>query len=186
MIRSELKYLIGVKHLGLQWLGFEVETGPNASGPGFSCGKTLTRNRTSGLEPLLTLQYYAYKYCGKINRRESDRLQRHYIHHCQLNNCPHTDEATVELTLLITPLDNSHLIGNGSPQVEGNIGQLGCSAQQLQDGETPITSGKGYPGRVPRVPKKNRGCPKGKLATKKPRRARRGTKRPASSGNVGS
>jgi hypothetical protein len=45
MIRSELKYLIGAKYLGLQWPGFEVETGPNASGPGFSCGKTVATVR---------------------------------------------------------------------------------------------------------------------------------------------
>ena len=45
MIRSELKYLIGAKHLGLQRPGFEVETGPNASGPGFSCGKTVATVR---------------------------------------------------------------------------------------------------------------------------------------------
>jgi len=43
MIRSELKYLIGANQLGLQKPGFEVETGPNAHGPGFSCGKPLPR-----------------------------------------------------------------------------------------------------------------------------------------------
>jgi hypothetical protein len=41
MIRSELKYLIGAKYLGLDRLGIEVETGPNANGPGFSSGKTV-------------------------------------------------------------------------------------------------------------------------------------------------
>ena len=41
MIRSELKYSIGANHLGLQRPGFEVETGPNANGPGFSSGKTI-------------------------------------------------------------------------------------------------------------------------------------------------
>ena len=30
MIRSELKYLIGAKILGMRVLGFPVETGPNA------------------------------------------------------------------------------------------------------------------------------------------------------------
>jgi hypothetical protein len=41
MIRSELKYLIGAKYLGLQRPVFEVETGPNANGSVFSCGKTV-------------------------------------------------------------------------------------------------------------------------------------------------
>jgi len=41
MIQSEIKYLIGAKHLGLQRPGFAVETGPNANGPGFSYGKTI-------------------------------------------------------------------------------------------------------------------------------------------------
>jgi hypothetical protein len=41
MVQSELKYFIGAKHLGLQRPGFEVETGPNGNGPGFSCGKTV-------------------------------------------------------------------------------------------------------------------------------------------------
>jgi len=64
-IQSELKYLIRGKMPGLPWPGFPVETGPKSNGPGFSCGKTrcnssvpvptLTRNRSSGLEPLLTL-----------------------------------------------------------------------------------------------------------------------------------
>ena len=44
-IPSELKYLIGARYLGLQRPGFEVETGPNASGPGFSCGKTVATVR---------------------------------------------------------------------------------------------------------------------------------------------
>jgi hypothetical protein len=45
MIRSELKYLIGAKLLGLQKPGLEVETGPNANGPDFSCGKTVAAVR---------------------------------------------------------------------------------------------------------------------------------------------
>jgi len=43
MIRSELKYLIGAKHLGLQRPGVEVETGPDANGPGFYVVKPLPR-----------------------------------------------------------------------------------------------------------------------------------------------
>jgi len=42
-MRSELKYLIGARYLGLQRPGCEVETGPNADGPGFSCGKTVAK-----------------------------------------------------------------------------------------------------------------------------------------------
>jgi hypothetical protein len=41
MIRSELQYLIAAKYLSLQRPGFEVETGPNANGLGFSGGKTV-------------------------------------------------------------------------------------------------------------------------------------------------
>jgi hypothetical protein len=41
MIWSELQYLIWAKHLSLQRTCFEVETGPNANGPGFSGGKTV-------------------------------------------------------------------------------------------------------------------------------------------------
>jgi hypothetical protein len=41
MILSELKYLIGAKHLGLQKVGFEEETGPNAKGAGFHVVKPL-------------------------------------------------------------------------------------------------------------------------------------------------
>ena len=43
MIRTELKYLIGAKNLGLQWLGFEVEPGPNATVRGFHVVKPLQR-----------------------------------------------------------------------------------------------------------------------------------------------
>jgi hypothetical protein len=45
MIGSELKYLIAAKHLGLQRLDFEVETGPNANGSGFSYGKIVATVR---------------------------------------------------------------------------------------------------------------------------------------------
>jgi hypothetical protein len=41
MIRSELKYLIGAKHPGLQWPGFEVEPGPKATVWGFQVVKPL-------------------------------------------------------------------------------------------------------------------------------------------------
>jgi len=50
---------------GLAGAGFSGGNRPKSNGPGFSCGKTrcngsvpiptLTRNRSSGLEPLLTL-----------------------------------------------------------------------------------------------------------------------------------
>ena len=43
MIRSELKYLIGAKNLGLQWPGFEVEPGPNVTVEGFHVVKPLQR-----------------------------------------------------------------------------------------------------------------------------------------------
>jgi len=59
---------------------------------------------------------YAYKYLGKINGRASYILQRHCIDHCQLDNCPHKDEATVELSRVIPPPGYSHLIDNGNPE----------------------------------------------------------------------
>jgi len=43
MIQSELKNLIGAKDLGLQWPGFEVELGPNATVWGFHVVKPLQR-----------------------------------------------------------------------------------------------------------------------------------------------
>jgi hypothetical protein len=45
MKRLELKYLIGGKYLGLERLGFEVETGTNASSLGCSWGKTIATVR---------------------------------------------------------------------------------------------------------------------------------------------
>jgi len=53
---------------------------------------------------------YAYKYLGKINGNDSYILHRHCIDHCQVDNCPHRDEAMVELSRLIRPPDYSHLI----------------------------------------------------------------------------
>jgi len=65
MIPSELKYFIAARYLGLQSPGFEVDTGPNTNGPGFSCDTphchgsgpvpTRTRNRYSRFKLLLTL-----------------------------------------------------------------------------------------------------------------------------------
>jgi len=62
------------------------------------------------------------------------------------------------------------LIGDGSPLTEANVQQQGLGALEFKDRETPIPSEKNYPSMVPRVPKKNRGRPKGILATKKSRR----------------
>jgi len=126
---------------------------------------------------------YAYKYLGKIIGRASYILQRHCIDHCQLDNCPHKDEASVELNRLIPPPDYSHLVQDGGPKKTIDIHQQGAGTQWLEDRETQIPSGKGYPRMVSRVPKKNRSRPKGILATQKSRRARRGTKRPGESGN---
>jgi hypothetical protein len=42
-IRSELKYLIEAKNLGMQWPGLEVEPGPNATVRGFHVVKLLQR-----------------------------------------------------------------------------------------------------------------------------------------------
>jgi hypothetical protein len=44
-IRSELKHFIGARYLGLQRPGYEVETVPNANGPGISCGKSVAKVR---------------------------------------------------------------------------------------------------------------------------------------------
>jgi hypothetical protein len=50
MIRSELKYLIGVKNRGLQWPGFEVEPAPNATVRGCHVVKPL-QQFSSGYNP---------------------------------------------------------------------------------------------------------------------------------------
>jgi len=121
---------------------------------------------------------YKYKYFGKIHGRSSYILQRHCIDHCQINNCSHRDEATVELNRVVSPYDYNNLIRDGSPKEMIDIQKQGASAQQFEDRETPISSGKGYLRMVPRIPTKNRSRPKGLLANKKSRRARRGTKLP--------
>jgi hypothetical protein len=117
---------------------------------------------------------YAEKYFRKIRGRESYILQRHCIDHCQLENCPHRDEATVELSRQIQPPNYSPLIQHDGSSKAVDIHQQDTGTQQLEDRETPIPSGKGYPRMVPRVPKQNRSGPKGLLATKRTRGTRGG------------
>jgi len=120
---------------------------------------------------------YGYKYLGKVNGKDSYILQRHCIDHCQIVNCPHKDEATVELSRIIPPPDYSHLIQNDGPSQTIDVHQQGAGSQQLEGRETPIPSGKAYPRMVPRISKKNRSRPKGLLATKRAIGARRSPER---------
>jgi hypothetical protein len=114
---------------------------------------------------------YGYKYLGRLNHKDSYVLQKHCIDPCQLENCPHRDEATVELNRTIPPPDYSDLIQDGGPSQTIDVDQQSAGSQQLQGRETPIPSGKAYPRMVPRISKKNRSRPKGLLATQRARRA---------------
>jgi hypothetical protein len=100
---------------------------------------------------------YGYQHLGKGNGRDSYILQRHCIDHCQVKNCSHRDEATVEYTRVIPPPDYSHFIQNGGPSERVDIQQQGTGAQQLEGRQTPIPSGKAYPRMVSGISKKNSG-----------------------------
>ena len=84
---------------------------------------------------------YAYQYLGKINRRASYILQRHCIDHSQIENCPHRDEATVELTRVIPPPDYSHLVSNDSPQTQVNMEEQCVGAQWIPNREVLVPCG---------------------------------------------
>jgi len=90
-----------------------------------------------------------YKYLGKVNGRDSYILQRYCTNHCFLENCLHNDEVSLELNWLISPIDYIHLILNGGPSETVDIPHDSTGPQQLEDPETPIPSGKGYPSMVP-------------------------------------
>jgi len=115
---------------------------------------------------------YGYKYLGRVNERDSYILQRHCIDQCQIVDCLHKDETTVELSRIIPPPDYSHLIQNDGPSQTIDVHQQCAGSQWLEGRETPILSGKAYPRMVPRISKKNRSRLKGLLATKRARRAR--------------
>jgi len=117
---------------------------------------------------------YTYKHLSKGNRRDSYILLRHCIDHCELDNCPHRDEATVELNRLILRPNYCNFLYNGSSQEMVDIHQQGASAQQLKGREAPIPSSKNYPTMVSGISKKNRSGPKGLVATKRASRARGG------------
>jgi len=63
--------------------------------------------------------------------------------HCQLSNCPHRDELTVELDRLVPPPDYSYLINNGGPQEEVDMEEQCVGTQRVSSGETPIASCEG-------------------------------------------
>jgi hypothetical protein len=126
-----------------------------------------------------------YQYLGRVNGRHSYSLHIHCIDHCQIEACPHKDESTVELSRLIPPSHYSHLVQDGSSSQAINVHQPGAGSQQLEGRKTPIPSGKAYSRMVPRITKKNRGRPKGLLATKRARRTGRGPRRSRGKSNVG-
>jgi hypothetical protein len=128
-------------------------------------------------------QCYGYKYLGKVNRRDCYILQRHCIDHCVLDSCPHRDEATVGLGRLRPPPNYNHLILIGSPLAIIDIYHQSAGTQRIEDRDTLIPSGKGYPIMLLRLPKKNRSRLKGILATQKLRRARTGAEWSRRGGN---
>jgi hypothetical protein len=70
-------------------------------------------------------------------------MQRHCINHCQLENCPHKDEATVELNRLVPLADYSHFILNGNPEAKVNMEERGIGAQQVPSRKASIPGGQG-------------------------------------------
>jgi hypothetical protein len=96
---------------------------------------------------------YGYKYLGKLNCRDYYELQGFCIDHCQLENCPHRDEVTVEINRIILQPDYSHLVQDGGPSQTVDVHYQDVGFQPLQGRKTPIPSGKAYPRMVPRIPK---------------------------------
>jgi hypothetical protein len=88
---------------------------------------------------------YAYKYLAQINGRKSYILQRHCINHCQLKDCPRKDEATVELSQLISLPDYTHLIPNGGHQAQVNMEEQCTGTERIESRETPISRSKRHP-----------------------------------------
>jgi len=112
---------------------------------------------------------YSNKFLGKVNRRNSYILQRHCIDHCQLENCPHKDEDTVELNRVLLPPDYRHLVQDGNPTETVDVQQQSAGTQPLKGRETPVPI-KTDPRMVSGVSKKNTSRPKGLLASKRARR----------------
>ena len=110
---------------------------------------------------------YCYKYVDKVNGRDSYILQRHCVEHCQFKECPHRDEASVELIRVIPPPDYSHLVHNGGPSKMADIHQQSTGTQHHEGRKTPIPGDKASTSIVPRISKKDRSRPKGLLATKR-------------------
>jgi hypothetical protein len=99
---------------------------------------------------------YAYKYLGKFNRQPSYTIQRFCIDHCQLENCPHRDEVTVELNRLTPPPDYRHLINNGGPQEEVDLERRSFVSQQIEDREASVPSGQEHSDMAIRIPTPDR------------------------------
>jgi len=127
---------------------------------------------------------YASKYLGKINGRASYILQRHCIDHCQLENCPHRDEATVELNRLILAPDYSHLISNGNPQAQADMEEQRIGTQWVSCRKASVASGEGNPVMGMRVPEADRASLAGIPADEGNRVPRRGRAMPRGVGNA--
>jgi len=67
------------------------------------------------------------------------------MHHCQLDQCPHREEAKVDLYWLILPPYYSHTINNGGHQVEVDIEEHCIGVQRLQSRQPLAASSGGNP-----------------------------------------
>jgi len=133
----------------------------------------------------LLSECYSYNFVGKIGGRNSYILQSHCIDHCQLEGCPHRDEVSVELNRLIPPPDYSHLVRNDGPSKTIDVHQPGSGPQLVESAEGSIPNGKDCPRMVSRVSKKDRGHPKGLLATNRARGARGSPRRTGGNRDAG-
>ena len=94
---------------------------------------------------------YVYRHIGRITSRNPWILQRYCRDHCRTKDCPHWEETTVDNIETPGKIDYSHLVDNGGPKETVDVQQQGTNTQRLEDRETPIPSGKGYPRMMPRV-----------------------------------
>ena len=99
---------------------------------------------------------YTDMHIRRIASHNSYILQRYCRDHCPTIDCPHREETTVDNIETPEKIDYSHLVNNGDLKETVDIQQQSAGTQQLEDRETSIPSGKGYPRMVQRISRKDR------------------------------
>jgi hypothetical protein len=127
---------------------------------------------------------YAYKYLRQIDSRKSCILQRHCIDHCQLEDCPHKDQATVELYRLIPLPDYTHLIPNGGHQAQVNMEEKCTGTERIESRETRISRSKRDPSMGAGLSAPDRASPVRTSTDEGNRVSRRGRGRPRGTRNA--